>query len=89
MTKTVISDNNLSINNANSFIMKINIYIASFAIIILTLSIKGTHNYYKNKRILDNNEVIQSIEYIYNLLEEKDYEEAKESLVTLKTHIEK
>jgi hypothetical protein len=89
MTKALVFDDYSDMNYTNSFLMKINICITLFATIILTLAIKGTHNYYKNKRILDNNEVIQSIEYIYNLLEEKDYEEAKESLVSLKTHIEK
>lgn len=44
---------------------------------------------YKNKNVLNNNELIQNIDLIYDMITQKKYREAKEALQNLKSHINK
>ncbi|TYQ14801.1 UNVERIFIED_CONTAM: hypothetical protein Cloal_1180 [Acetivibrio alkalicellulosi] len=77
------------ISSSNITLLKINICITILINIVLIIAVKGTHNYYKNKSDLNNNEVIQSIEYINSLINQQNYSEAKDALENLKTHITK
>ncbi|MEG6614634.1 hypothetical protein V6C42_17470 [Pseudoclostridium thermosuccinogenes] len=76
-------------NSTNSILVRINIYLTIFVTIVLTIAIKSTNDYYKNKSFLSNNELKQSLKYISNLLEEKNYEELKDALDKLNDHISK
>ena len=76
-------------NSTNSILVRINIYLTIFVTIVLTIAIKSTNDYYKNKNSLSNNELKQSLKYISNLLEEKNYEELKDALDKLNDHISK
>jgi len=73
-------------NSTNSILVRINIYLTIFVTIVLTIAIKSTNDYYKNKNSLSNNELKQSLKYISNLLEEKNYEELKDALDKLTDH---
>ncbi|MFZ5986423.1 MAG: hypothetical protein ACOYWZ_04765 [Bacillota bacterium] len=87
MANTLIFNNEINISSSNAYLLRINIYISLFVTVILTLAIRGTHEFYKNKSVLNNNEVVQSIEYINSLIDEQNYKDAKDALNTLKTHI--
>lgn len=69
-------------------LIRINIYLILFVIIILTLAVKNTTDYYKNKSRLNNNEFLQNIVYISNLINEENIEEAKKAIESLKTHLQ-
>jgi hypothetical protein len=83
----LLIDTNTMVSTQNIYLLRLNIYIAVFVTIILTLAVKSVYAFYKNKNTLNNNEVIQSLEYIQGLLNEQNYEEANEALGTLKKHI--
>ena len=87
MTRMLLIDTNTMVSTQNIYLLRLNIYIAVFVTIILTLAVKSVYAFYKNKNTLNNNEVIQSLEYIQGLLNEQNYEEANEALGTLKKHI--
>jgi len=44
-------------------------------------------NFIKTKNTLNNNEIVQNIEYIYRLIDEQKINEAKNALISLKSHI--
>lgn len=88
LTKMVVFggiDNTLSIDN---FLIRTNIYLTLFVTVILTLAVKNTNDYYRNKNRLNNNEFLQNIEYISNLMKEDNIKEAKDAIDSLKTHLE-
>lgn len=89
MTKTLFFDHGNLANATNTLLLRFNIYLTLFVIVILTLAIRNTHEFYKNKNILSNTEFLQNLDYISHLIEEKNYIEAKESIDNLKTHINK
>lgn len=88
LTKMVVfgdSNNALLINN---FFIRINIYLTLFVTVILTLAVKNTTDYYKNKSRLNNNEFLQNLEYISDLMKEENILEARDAIESLKTHIQ-
>ena len=88
LTKMVVfgdPNNSLLINN---FFIRINIYLTLFVTVILTLAVKNTTDYYKNKSRLNNNEFLQNLEYISNLMKEENILEARDAIESLKTHIQ-
>ncbi|MDQ2086038.1 hypothetical protein RBH29_06240 [Herbivorax sp. ANBcel31] len=87
MARTLIFNDNISSSNTN--LLRINICITLFITVILSVALRGTYIHYKNKSALNNNEVIQSIEYIDSLINQQNYGEAKDALQNLKTHITK
>jgi len=74
-------------SSQNVYLLRINIFISLFVTIILTLAVKNIHEFYKNKNTLNNNEIVQNIEYIYRLIDEQKINEAKNALISLKSHI--
>lgn len=89
MTKILLFNNDMSITSSNIYLLRMNIYISLFVTVILTLAVRGVYEFYKNKSVLNNNEVVQSLEYIYSLLDDQNYKEAKDALNSLKDHISK
>lgn len=89
MAKVLLLDHNNFTSPINTVLLRINIYLSLFVTIILTLAIRSTHEFYKNKNALNNNEFIQNLDYISNLIENKSYSEAKEAVGSLKSHINK
>ncbi|ODM27182.1 hypothetical protein [Acetivibrio mesophilus] len=87
MTRMLLFEKVTIASSQNMYLLKINIYISLFVTIILTLAVKSIHDFYKNKSTLNNNEIVQSIEYIYRLIDEQNINEAKDALISLKTHI--
>lgn len=87
MTKMLIFETAAITSSQNVYLLKINIFISLFVTIILTLAVKNIHEFYKNKSTLNNNEVIQNIEYIYRLIDEQNINEAKDALISLKSHL--
>jgi hypothetical protein len=87
MTRMLLIDTNTMASTQNINLLRLNIYITVFVTIILSLAVKSVYVHYRNKNTLSNNEVIQSLEYIQSLLNEKSYKEADEALSTLKEHI--
>lgn len=89
MGKIIFFDNaNHQTSSANDLLLRINIYLSLFVTIVLTLAIRSTHAYYKNKNALSKNEFMQSLDYISNMVENKNYLEAKEALNSLKGHLQ-
>lgn len=87
MAKVLIFNNNISSSNIS--LLRMNICVTLFITATLTVAVRGTYVYYKNKSALNNNEVIQSIEYIDSMINQENYREAKEALQNLKSHINK
>lgn len=87
MAKALLFTNDIS--SSNMTLLRMNICITLFITAILTVAVRSTHIHYKNKSSLNNNEVIQSIEYIDSLINQKNYNEAKDALQNLKHHITK
>jgi len=87
MARMLLIDTNTMVSTQNIYLLRLNIYITVFVTIILSLAVKSVYVFYKNKNTLNNNEVIQSLEYIQSLLNEENYKEADEALSTLKEHI--
>lgn len=82
----VFGDANI-MDSGNTIMFRINIYLSLFVTLVLTLAIRSTHEFYKNKATLSNNEFMQSLDYISTLVQEKNYSEAKNAIDNLKTHI--
>lgn len=71
----------------DNLLVRINIYLTLFVTTILSLTIKNTHDYYKNSNKLNDNEFLQNIEYISNLMEEDNITEAKDAIDSLKDYL--
>ncbi|HHX17438.1 MAG TPA: hypothetical protein GX727_01095 [Clostridium sp.] len=87
MAKILLFNNDISSSNIS--LLGMNICITLFITATLTVAVRGTYIYYRNKSALNNNEVIQSIEYIDSMITQENYREAKEALQNLKSHITK
>jgi hypothetical protein len=87
MAKVLIFNDNISSSNIS--LLRMNLCMTLFITAILTVAVRGTYMYYKNKSALSNNEVTQSIEYIDSMITQENYREAKEALQNLKSHINK
>lgn len=88
MARLLLVDNS-QLSETSAVMLRINIYLTFFVTIVLTLSIRSINEFYKNKNILSNNEIKQSLEYISNLAENGDTEKVREALKSLKMHVEK
>lgn len=87
LTKMVVFGNPNESSYIDGYLIRINIYLALFVIIILTLTIKSTTDYYRNKNRLNKNEYLQNIIYISNLINEDNIPEAKKAIDSLKEHL--
>jgi len=88
LTKMVVFGDPNEVLSIDGYLIRINIYLILFVIIILTLTLKNTTDYYKNKNRLNNNEFLQNIVYISNLLNEENISEAKKAIESLKKHLQ-
>lgn len=88
LTKMAVFGGSNDPSSVDNLLIRVNIYLTVFVTVILTLAVKNTHDYYKNKNRLNNNEFIQNIEYISSLIEEENILEAKDALDSLKTHLQ-
>ncbi|MCX7749092.1 MAG: hypothetical protein N2645_19705 [Clostridia bacterium] len=88
MAKISLVDQN-NIVASTAILLRLNIYLSLFVTVVLTLTIRNTHEFYKNKTSLSNNEFLQNLEYISDLIEQMNYSEAQEAVESLKTHINK
>lgn len=88
LTKIMVFDNSNEVLSIDSFLIRINIYLTLFVTVILTLAVKNTNDYYRNKSRLNNNEFLQNLEYISNLMNEENINEAKDAIESLKTHLQ-
>ena len=88
LTKIMVFDNSNEVLTIDSFLIRINIYLTLFVTVILTLTVKNTNDYYKNKNRLNNNEFLQNLEYISSLMNEENITEAKDAIESLKTHLQ-
>ncbi|MCX7922751.1 MAG: hypothetical protein N3B21_12195 [Clostridia bacterium] len=89
MAKMALFDNGDFANSTNTFLLRLNIYLSLFVTIVLTLAVKTTHEFHKNKNALNNSEFLQNLDYISHLINEKKYQEANEAVDSLKSHIVK
>jgi len=89
MTKLILLDQGNFMKPTNTILLRVNIYISLFVTVILTLAVRNTHEFYKNKNTLNNNEFLQNLEYISNLMDNQGYKDAKDAISNLKTHIKK
>ncbi len=87
MVKILISGGGNHTSSTNSLLLRLNVYLALFVTIVLTLAIHNTTEHYQNKNTLNNNEIMQSLDYISGLINEKDLPEAKNAIDNLKIHI--
>lgn len=88
LTKMVVFSMPNDVLFLDGFLIRINIYLTLFVTVILTLAVKNTDDYYKNKSRLNNNEFLQNLEYISNLMKEENITEAKDAIESLKTHLQ-
>lgn len=88
LTKMVVFGDPNEVLSIDGSLIRINIYLILFVIIILTLAVKNTTDYYKNKNKLNNNEFLQNIIYISNLINEENITEAKDAIERLKRHLQ-
>jgi hypothetical protein len=89
MSKILIVDHSNFDDPVNTLLLRMNLYLTLFVTVILTLAVRNTHEYYKDKNSLNTNEFIQNIEYISSLMDSNNYQEAKKALDVLKCHITK
>lgn len=88
LTKMVVFGGSNDPSSIDNLLIRVNIYLTLFVTVILTLAVKNTHDYYKNKNRLNNNEFLQNLEYISSLIEEENISEAKDAIDSLKTHLQ-
>lgn len=88
LTKMVFFGKPNEYSYIDGYLIRINMYLALFVIVILTLTIKSTTDYYKNKNRLNKNEYLQNIIYISNLVDEDNIPEAKQAIDSLKEHLQ-
>lgn len=87
ITKILLFDNGDYNSSTNLILLRLNVYITIFVTVVLIFAIKHTNEFCKNKNALNNNELIQSLDYINNLIHDKNYDEAKEILKNMRDHI--
>lgn len=87
MVKVIINENTSLTDSTNQVLLRINIYTALFVTFVLTIAMRSITEHYKKKNTLNNNEIIQSLDYIKDLIDEKDFLKAKNSIDGLKQHI--
>ncbi len=83
----ILISNNRSLSPGNITLLRLTVYLTLFVAVVLTLAVHNTHEHYKNKNKLNNNEIIQSLDYIKDLIEEKELKEASNAIDSLKIHI--
>lgn len=88
MVNAIFFDNTNSTNIMHSNLTRFNIYLTLFVTIILTLAVRSINESYKSKSALSNNELLQSLNYIMDLLKQENYQEATKVTENLKSHIE-
>ncbi len=88
LTQIMVFDNPNEVLSIDGFLIRINIYLTLFVTVILTLAVKNTTDYFRNKSRLNNNEFLQNLEYISNLMKEENINEAKDAIESLKTHLQ-
>jgi len=89
ITKTLLFDRGNIVNSTTMLLLRLNVFISLFVIVILLLAIKNINEYHEKKNMLNNNEFRQNLDYISDLINEKKFEEVKESIAVLKSHIGK
>jgi TRAP-type C4-dicarboxylate transport system permease small subunit len=80
MVKVIINENNSITDSTNQVLLRINIYMALFVTFVLTIAMRSITEHYKKKNTLNNNEIIQSLDYIKGLIDDKDFIKAKNSI---------
>ncbi|MCX7843306.1 MAG: hypothetical protein N2489_09580 [Clostridia bacterium] len=76
-----------SINTSSFTFERFNIYLTLFVTIILSIAIRNISEYYKTKNNLNNNELVQSLQFISSLICEQKYTVAHDELKRLINHI--
>lgn len=87
LTVKILVSNSGSLSSGNITLLRLNVYLTVFVAVVLTLALHNTHEHYKNKNKLNNTEIMQSLDYIKDLIEDKDLAEASSAIDCLKTHI--
>lgn len=87
MANTIFFNDTKSLQSTDIVLIRLNIYLSLFVTIVLTLAIKSTRDFYKAKSTLNNNEILQSLEYIQNLIDNKDYANATKTISILKSRL--
>lgn len=87
MANTLMLNNTTEPSSANDILLRINIYISVFVILILTLAIRNITEHYKAKNKISNTEIIQNLEYLSTLIEERNYSAATETIHNIRKHI--
>lgn len=82
----LFKDNKI-LDKQNFDLLRLNVYLSIFVIILLTLAIKAVTDHYKAKSRLSNTEILQNIEYMIHLIDEKKYNDAREIAESIKTHV--
>ncbi len=88
LTPIIFEDTSV-INTSDIPIIRFNVYLSVFTIVILALVIRNFQDYYKRKSKLSSNEFKQNLDYLNDLLKEGNIEEAKETVKTLRDHLNK
>lgn len=88
LTKTLVFEKTNDFLSIDGFLIRINIYLTLFVTVILTLAVKNTSDYFKNKSRLNNNEFLQNLEYISDLMKEENMTEAKDAIESLKKYLQ-
>ena len=70
--------------SANSVLIRIYIYITLFITIILTFVIRSINDHYKKKSALSNAELLQTLNYLSNTIDNNNYVEARTIIENLK-----
>lgn len=87
ITKALLFDHGNFNNSTTLLLLRINVYLTLFVTVSLLMAIKSLDEFHRNKRDLNNKELVQSLEYVSKLMDNKDFAEAKESIENLKNHI--
>jgi hypothetical protein len=87
--KILFFDNGNIVSQSDELLLRLNIYLSLFVTIVLTLALKNMNEFYKNKRTLNDNEILQNLEYISGLIKEEKHLDAQDELESLKSHISK